>query len=68
MIGTDVTFYIKSRPIDGQSELIYKHGTIKDKIRMVNNRPISNVVDHYVIECENQYHFIECNLIFFKQD
>jgi hypothetical protein len=69
MIGTEVTFKIKeSNPKDGYSELILKRGTIKDKVRMVNYRSISNVVDHYVIECENQYHFVECNLILFKQD
>jgi hypothetical protein len=63
MIGTEVSFKLREYKI-GQVQSIHKSGIIRDKIRMLNNRVISNVVDHYIIECDLEYHFIECSEIY----
>jgi hypothetical protein len=65
MIGTEVLFKLKEYNND-QWEYVTKTGTIKDKIRMINNRVLSNVVDHYVILSKKKYYFIECNAVEYK--
>ena len=62
MIGTEVVFKLQK-----SDEWVFREGIIQDKIRMANARAISNVVDHYVILSNKQYHFIECSLIYYKQ-
>jgi hypothetical protein len=69
MIGTVVAFDAKvENPRSYEFNLERRTGIIRDKVRMVNARSIHNVVDHYLIESEKKYYFIECNLVYCKQD
>jgi hypothetical protein len=69
MIGTVVAFDARlENPREWEYNSERRTGIIRDKVRMVNARSIHNVVDHYLIESEKKYYFIECNLVYCKQD